>query len=205
MTPATITNYYNALHRKGYNWFQFLTKNGLVLTTVSEISSETLAKSLAIVAKTTSRTVSTFFTSISSHHVGTRRAFFSGTVGSAVPDIAFATNLFLGIPRFGVSGSSFGCKCFLSQANASAGAIIRTNSSLACHTIIIIEAIAFTTFAITETFPRTFYWRVSIIFGNRRSSPCCSVWTCPQRTIMASPLWQAIRTNMASAFIWSKF
>jgi len=79
--------------------------------------------------------------------------------------------VFFGIPWGRVYSSSFQGKLLLSEADTSLAAIVRTDSSLACNSIVIGKALAFTSFSVTDTLVGALNQGVGIVRGYDRSNP----------------------------------
>ena len=182
-----------------------LTKDGLVLATISVVSTKAFTKTLMIIAKSSSRTVTTFRISITSKNIISWRTFFQRTVGTTVSNITFTSNMFICVPRSRICFCKGWCKSTFCHANTTSRAIIGANCSFATHTIIIGEAITFSRFTITNTFHWAFFRWMGIIGCDWIGSPCQTFRTGAKWAVMASPGRISVRAFVTSAFVCIDF
>lgn len=134
-----------------------LAENRLMLAPVSKVSSEACAKTRSKVANATSRAVASFGTSVPAENILSRGAFLLRTIRSAVPIIALATEVLVGIPRSGVRRALKGRERFLGQANSASGAIVGAERTFARLSVVVLEAPAFAGLAIAKSLVGAFH------------------------------------------------
>jgi len=142
---------------------QRLTKDCLEFASSAVIPVETRADARVVVANSTARAVSAGFVAVSFQNIGAGWAFEQRAIGTSSSKIAYASYVFLCVPRGGICATSFNSKLLLSEANTSFAALIRADSSLAGDAIVIGKASALASFTITDTFIRAFYNWVSVV------------------------------------------
>ncbi len=184
------------------NSIYYLSQNSLVLASVTHVPSEAITKTGVVVTKSTSRTITSLWCSITSHYIISRRTFFLWTVWTTVSNIAFAANVFFCIPWGIVSCWSINRKSLLSKTNSFARTIVRAQCSFTSHSIIIIKAITFSSCTVALSLVRTFHWWVTFVCPNRFCSPCVTIRAGSERAIMTNPCWNISWSKVTCALVF---
>ena len=146
---------------------------------------EALADTLLVVAKATAGAVTSLGGTVAVENVLARRALLLGAVRSAVAQIALAPDVLGGIPRCLVGGTGGLGQSLLRHADASVGAFVGTESTLAGHAIVPLEALALALLAVANALVGALRARVGIVGTDDISGPGIATGTGAKAAVVA--------------------
>ena len=163
----------------------------LVLTPRSVVARKALAGPLRVVTNAAARAITSLFVAVTKEHVRPRGAFEQRAVRTAGSNVTDATGYLHCIPWCRIRASSLPSELLLRVADAATAAVIRAACALTSDAFIVKEAFAFASLAVACTNVGTLHRRMRI--------PCCAFGARPQRTVITSPCWIAVRVAVALA------
>ena len=132
---------------------------------------EALADTLLVVAKATAGAVTSLGGTVAVENVLAGGTLLLGAVRSAVAQIALAAYVLGGIPRSLVGGTGRLGQSLLRHADASVGAFVGTESTLAGHTVVPLEAPALAALTVANALVGALRTRVGIVGADDISGP----------------------------------
>merc|ERR1719420_2498314 len=115
---------------------------------------EAVASARAVVADAAAGAVAAGSVAIALEGVRAGRALHQGAVRATAAKIADASDVLLSIPRRAVCAGRLGGQLLLSEANTGLIAVVRARRALAGDTVVVGEALAFASLAVTDTLTR---------------------------------------------------
>lgn len=117
-----------------------LTEDGLVLAPCAIVTRETLAKTGSVVAKTSSRAITSLLVTVPTEHIHSSRALLQRAVWAAEASIAHASDMLHGVPRLVICGTGLVGELLLGVADTSSAAVVGADGTVAGNTDIVVEA-----------------------------------------------------------------
>ena len=178
-----------------------LSEDGLVLAPISIVSSEALAKTLTVVADSASTAVTSLGVSVSEKDIGSTGALLEGAVGSTESKIANATHVLVIVPGSVVGGSGIGGKLGLGGAKSTSIAVSGADGALAGHALVVIEALALSSFPVADSLVGALHLGVSLIGSGGGGDPGSSLGAGALGAIVLSPGGGAVGAGVASTLV----
>jgi len=178
-----------------------LSKHSLIFAFSAIVAHETIACSRGIVANSSSGAIATALISITLQDIRTRWAFKKWAVWTSSAEVAHAANVLGSIPRSAVGAASLNCKLRFSKADTCTTAGVRAHGPLASDSLVILKALAFSSFSITESLVGAFNYGMCIIRVRNGSNPSSISRTCSSRAIRVSPGRGSIDCRITGTFI----
>ena len=146
---------------------------------------EALTNTLLVVTKATAGAVTSLGGTVTIENVLAGGTLLLGAVRSAVAQIALAPDVLGGIPRSLVGGTGRLGQSLLRHADASVGAFVGTESALAGHAVVPLEAPALAALTVANALVGALCARVGIVGTNDISGPGVATGTCAKAAIVA--------------------
>jgi len=178
------------------------------LALVSVVSSEALAKSLAVVADSTSGAVTSLGVSVSEEDISSGGALLEGAVRSTEAKVTLTSDVLEGIPRGGVDGGSSrsstvgGGKGRLGEADSTPVAVGGAHGPLAGHALISIVALALSRLAVAGSLVGALDGRMSIVGSDGNGSPGEALRAGTEGAVVLGPGRVAVGAIVAGALVY---
>lgn len=166
---------------------------------------EALADTLLVVAKATAGAVTSLGGTVTVENVLAGGTLLLGAVRSAIAQIALASDVLGGIPRSLVGGTGRLGQSLLRHADASVGAFVGTEGTLAGHAVVPLEALALATFTIANALVGALRARVGIVGTDDISGPGVATGACAKAAIVADVGGFSEAVTMALALVIQAF
>ena len=170
-----------------------------MLTPRSVVARKALAGPLRVVTNAAARAITSLFVAVTKEHVRPRGAFEQRAVRTAGSNVTDATGYLHCIPWCRIRASSLPSELLLRVADAATAAVIRAACALTSDAFIVKEAFAFASLAVACTNVGTLHRRMRFVCSRSQRIPCCAFGARPQRTVITSPCWIAVRVAVALA------
>jgi len=178
------------------------------LALVSVVSSEALAKSLAVVADSTSGAVTSLGVSVSEEDISSGGALLEGAVRSTEAKVTLTSDVLECIPRGGVDGGSSrsstvgGGKGRLGEADSTPVAVGGAHGPLAGHALISIVALALSRLAVAGSLVGALDGRMSIVGSDGNGSPGEALRAGTEGAVVLGPGRVAVGAIVAGALVY---
>mmetsp|Transcript_5730 Transcript_5730/g.7722 ORF Transcript_5730/g.7722 Transcript_5730/m.7722 type:complete len:212 (+) Transcript_5730:47-682(+) len=178
-----------------------LTEDSLVFALGTVVPRKALTDTRRIVASSTTRAVTSLCITISFKHIRSRGALHQRAIRATAAKITHASHMLGGIPRSRVDTRSLNSKLILSEANTGIRAGVGADSSLAGNSLIVGEACALSSGAITVTLVGALNNGVEVIGRLDVSHPGHGLGASALRAISSCPGGLAVLAIVASALV----
>ena len=179
-----------------------LGEDGLALAAGTEVALEALAETRRVVADTTARAVTAEVVALTKEHISTRRALFQRAVWATGTKVTDTADVFVCVPRVRVGLGGFVRKLFLLDAAATVVAVGRADSALAGLAVVVVEALALASLAVTCSFHGALHHCVSAIVGSGVVNPGLGLWAGADGAVVLGPGGvRILRARVACALI----
>jgi len=172
-----------------------------VLALCAEVASKALAQPAGVVTDATAGAITSPLVAIAKEHVWARWAFFEGAIRATVAKVAHTANMLHGVPRGSVSLSGLAGKLLLCVADATAGAVIRADGTLARNAVVVLEALALAGLAVTDALVGALNLRVSFVGSGGHSNPRSTLGARAEGAVVLGPRWIAVGAGVANALV----
>lgn len=160
---------------------------------------EARACTVAEVADTTTRAVTSGFVTVTIERIRTRGALLELASRTTVTSVTEAANMFHSVPRRGVGTARLNSQMTLRPARAAVVTVVRAGRTLASHTVISIEALAGSALAVAGTLVGALHPGVKIVRVDNVTNPSEISRAGAQGAVRTSPLSLTVKACEALA------